>query len=126
VSLAGITDLVEGARQRLSNDAVVELLGGTPEEVPDRYARACPTLRLPLEVPQLVVHGTEDQAVPFGFGPRYAEAAGAELLALPGVEHFALIDPASPAWAAVAGRLDRWRAGYDRSVSEKPAEQRLP
>src|SRR5438477_9716037 len=113
VSLAGVCDLVEAARQRLSRGAAVELLGGGPDEVPDRYREACPTLRLPLGVRQLVVHGTEDGDVPFEFGPRYVAAARAagddcELLALPGVEHFALIDPASAAWAQVAARLDGW------------------
>jgi acetyl esterase/lipase len=111
VSLAGVCDLVEAARQRLSRGAVLELLGGGPDEVPDRYREACPTLLLPLGVRQLVVHGTEDGGVPFEFGPRYVAAARAagddcELLALPGVEHFALIDPASAAWAEVATRLD--------------------
>ena len=41
---------------------------------------------------------------------RYARAARAagdecELLELPGVDHFALIDPRSQAWASVATRL---------------------
>ena len=77
VSLAGVCDLVEAARQRLSRGAAVELLGGGPDEVPDRYREACPTLRLPLGVRQLVVHGTEDGDVPFEFGPRYVAAARA-------------------------------------------------
>ncbi len=116
VSLAGVCDLVEGYRQTLSRGAVAELLGGGPDEVPERYDAACPTRLLPLGVPQVVVHGTEDADVPFAFGPRYAAAATAAgddctLLALPGVEHFALIDPGSAAWATVATHLDRWRRG---------------
>ena len=122
VSLAGVCDLVEAAGQRLSGGAAMELLGGGPEEVPDRYREACPTLRLPLRVQQLVVHGTEDGDVPFEFGPRYVAAARAagdecELLALPGVDHFALIDPASTAWAEVAARLDDWRNGVTAPAS---------
>jgi acetyl esterase/lipase len=116
VSLAGVCDLVEAARQGLSNGAVGELLSGEPDEVAERYRQACPTRLLPLGVTQLVVHGTEDADVPFAFGPRYAAAAAAAgdectLLALPGVEHFALVDPDSTAWATVARYLDRWRAG---------------
>jgi pimeloyl-ACP methyl ester carboxylesterase len=109
VSLAGVTDLVECARLGLSRDAVREFLGGGPDEVPDRYAAACPTLLAPLAVPHLVVHGTEDADVPFAFAERYAAVAGdaCELLALPGVEHFALIAPDSAAWAAVVSRLRR-------------------
>jgi len=60
------------------------------------------------------VHGTDDADVPFALAPRYAAAAVAagdpcELLTLPGVEHFALIDPGSAAWAAVVEHLERWR-----------------
>jgi dipeptidyl aminopeptidase/acylaminoacyl peptidase len=120
VSLAGITDLVEGARRGLSDGAVRELLGGGPDEVPDRYRAACPTLRLPLRVPHLVVHGTDDDAVPYDFAGRYVAAARAagdpcELLALPGVAHFALIDPGSAAWTTVLAHLDGWArgAGYE-------------
>lgn len=114
VSLAGVCDLTEAARQGLSRGAARELLGGDPAQVPERYRLACPTRLLPSGVPQLVVHGTEDADVPYEFGPRYAAAAAAagdrcEMLTLPGVEHFALIDPASSAWAAVARRLDAWR-----------------
>jgi acetyl esterase/lipase len=114
VSLAGVCDLTEAYHRQLSDGAVVELLGGAPDQVPDRYRQACPTLLLPLGVRQLVVHGTDDADVPFALAPRYTAAATAagdpcELLALPGVEHFALIDPGSAAWATVAGHLDGWR-----------------
>jgi acetyl esterase/lipase len=46
---------------------------------------------------------------------RYAQAAAAagvedcELLELPGVDHFAVIDPRSPAWAVIAARLETLR-----------------
>jgi acetyl esterase/lipase len=107
VSLAGVCDLAEAARLRLSDGAVFGLLGGTPEEHPDRYRLACPARMLPLGVAQIAVHGTEDSAVPLAISTGYAAAAGpeCELLVLPGVDHFALIDPASDAWAAVAARL---------------------
>ncbi len=107
VSLAGVCDLTEAARLRLSNGAVLELLGGEPSTRPDLYQVACPYRLLPLGVPQLVVHGTADTHVPPELSHRYAAAAGTEceLLTLPGVDHFAVIDPASAAWAAVAGEL---------------------
>jgi len=113
VSLAGVTDLAEAARLRLSDGAVYQLLGGGPEQVPDRYAQACPTRLLPLGVPQLVVHGSADTAVPYRLGTGYAAAARAagdpvEFTGLPGVDHLELIDPASAAWSGVAGALARW------------------
>jgi acetyl esterase/lipase len=108
VALAGVCDLVAAARLGLSGDAATLLLGGGPADVPERYALACPTLLLPARGRQLIVHGTHDDNVPFELGERYAVAAGAgcEFLPLPGVDHFALIDPSSDAWVQVIRRLE--------------------
>jgi pimeloyl-ACP methyl ester carboxylesterase len=110
VALAGVCDLVEAARRRLSQDAVVELLGGGPEQAREVYRLASPAALLPLGVPQVLVHGTADASVPFDLSERYAAAARAagdacELVALEGVGHFALIDPGGAAWRATVDRL---------------------
>ena len=42
VSLAPVADLRRAAQLGLGNRAVVEFLGGTPEQVPDAYAIAEP------------------------------------------------------------------------------------
>jgi pimeloyl-ACP methyl ester carboxylesterase len=111
VSLAGVNDLVEGARQRLGDGAVAGFLGGGPDQVPERYAYACPTLRLPLAVPQLLVHGTADASVSYEFSAGYAAVARpCELVTLDGGDHFTVIDPHSAAWAATVARLQKWRA----------------
>jgi acetyl esterase/lipase len=57
VAQAGVVDLVEAARLGLSRSAAEELLGGSPAAVPERYELASPAARLPLRVPQLLVHG---------------------------------------------------------------------
>jgi acetyl esterase/lipase len=100
-SQAGVADLVAGAD--LGDGAARALLGGGPDEVPDRYAAASPAARLPLGVPQLLVHGRRDDVVPPGQSERYAEAAAAagdrvELALLPDADHFDVIDPAHEAW----------------------------
>jgi acetyl esterase/lipase len=112
VALAGVCDLVEAARRHLSQDAVVDLLGGGPRERPEAYRRASPAALLPLGVPQVLVHGTADESVPFDISERYVAAARAagdtcELIALEGVGHFALIDPASAAWRRTLERLSQ-------------------
>ncbi|MEX1358272.1 MAG: prolyl oligopeptidase family serine peptidase, partial [Gaiellaceae bacterium] len=61
---------------------------------------------LPLGVPQLLVHGEEDDAVPVAMSRDYRAAAVAagddvSLVTLPGVGHFEHLDPASEAWRAV-------------------------
>ena len=44
VGLAPVTNLRMGAAERVGNGAVVDFLGGSPEEFPDRYAVAEPNL----------------------------------------------------------------------------------
>lgn len=111
VSQAGVADLVAGAEARLSNGACAAFLDGWPSEVPDRYGLASPVARVPLGVPQLLVHGLDDDTVPVDQSRRHAAAARAagdpvELVELAGVGHMDVIDPSSPAWAAVTDRLE--------------------
>ncbi|MCW5850988.1 MAG: alpha/beta hydrolase [Anaerolineae bacterium] len=106
VSLAGVTDLRRAWELRLGSDAVAALLGGSPDDTPDRYAAASPQALLPLGVRQVIVHGTADPNVPYELGQRYYEAARAlgddvELLTLPEMGHFEVIDPYSDAWPTV-------------------------
>lgn len=119
VSLAGLLDLQEAWEQHLSNDAVVELLGGTPQEVPERYAAASPLSLLPVTTPHVLLHGDADFIVPLAIAQQYQDQATAtgspsELYVLPGIDHFDVIDPKSPAWpvllTAVQTLLDTPRA----------------
>lgn len=106
VSLAGVADLADGWRRNLSRGAVAELLGGGPDQVPDRYAVADPMRSLPLGIPQSVVHGERDDIVPLAISRDYAAAARragdtVRLRVLPDADHFDVIDARSPAWAAI-------------------------
>jgi acetyl esterase/lipase len=109
VSQAGVVDLVEAWRLGLSRRAAEELLGGTPEEVPDRYATASPAAQLPLGVPQLLVHGRRDDTVPAKMSRSYAEQArqaGDDVELVETDEgHFECLDPTSESWAAIVDRL---------------------
>jgi len=125
VGLAPIPDLAAGARRRLSNDAVVDLLGCWPSERPDIYRQTSPAALLPLGVRQVLVHGTADTSVPIDLSRRYRAAASdagdqCELIELAGVDHFALIDPATAAWRLSAGailaELHRLGAGRSRTA----------
>lgn len=110
VSLAGVCDLRSAADERIGQDAVREFMAGGPDERSDAYAIADPMGLLPSGIRVLLVHGDIDDRVPVEQSRGYARAARAagdecELLELPGVDHFALIDPRSQAWASVATRL---------------------
>ncbi len=112
VAQAGVVDLREAARLGLSRGAAVSLLGGPPGKLPRRYDLASPIERLPLGVPQLLVHGDADDAVPVELSRRYAARAAeggdrCELVELPGCGHFEHLDPASHAWQVVTAWLER-------------------
>jgi acetyl esterase/lipase len=116
VALAGVVDLARAYELGLSTNATGALLGGAPDEVPERYAAASPFALLPLSVAQLLIHGTDDDSVPFELSERYvttARTAGdpATLLPLPGAGHFELIDPLAAEWpvilSAVTALLER-------------------
>jgi acetyl esterase/lipase len=106
VALGGVCDLEAAARARIGADAVVEFLGGEPGSATAAYDAADPGRLLPLGVPQLLVHGTDDDRVPTGLARAYADRARAagddcRLLELEGVDHFDVIDPRHAAWAGI-------------------------
>src|ERR1022692_3192938 len=70
VSLAGVVDLQRAYTLHLSNDAVVEFLGGTPAEVRDHYKEADP-MNLAIRARQWLVHGAADHVGPVGFSRDY-------------------------------------------------------
>lgn len=110
VPLAGVVDLRLGWKMGLSNGVVKELLGGTPQAVPQRYAVTSPAELLPLGVPQILIHGTDDAVVPYEISRRYVESAlqkgdNARLVTLPGVGHFEMIDPESKEWPQVVAAV---------------------
>ena len=110
VALAPIADLVLAHRLGLGDGATAALLGGGPARVPDRYAYADPAQLLPARCRVIIVHGTEDRQVPIEVSRSYAAAAqkagdDTSLVELPGTEHYAVIDPRSPAWSTVLGAL---------------------
>jgi acetyl esterase/lipase len=112
VSLAGVADLVSGAIAGLGNGACRDLLGGMPDEVPERYAAASPAALLPLGAPQLLVHGERDEVVPPSQSRDYAEAARAagdeaELVELADADHFDVIDARHLAWATAVKWIER-------------------
>jgi acetyl esterase/lipase len=105
---AGVLDLTAAVAADLGAGATVGFLGGTPAELPERYAAADPVRLLPTGVPVLCVHGQADTTVPLEQSERYAAAATAagdrvDVTAVPG-DHMVVIDLAGEAW----GRTLDW------------------
>jgi acetyl esterase/lipase len=110
ISLAGVADLADAYR-RWHGGIVDDLMGGSPDEVPERYAAGDPIRLLPLEMPMLIVHGVRDETVSIEISRGYVKAARAaggevELVEIQGeTGHRTHLDPRSEAWAAVVQRL---------------------
>ena len=103
VSQAGIADLRLAADTPPSDEPTRTLLGGSPEEHPERYALASPRERLPLGLEQLLLHGERDESVSLLISESYWAAARAlgdpvELRVLPRTGHFEHIDASTEAW----------------------------
>lgn len=114
-SLAGVVDLNLANALDSGGGAVAAFLGGMPETLPEPYSLASPMSRLPLGLPQLVMHGGRDEALPVAMARDYAQAArragdDVAFVELPATGHMEFIDPASPAHAAFC----RWLSGLTR------------
>jgi acetyl esterase/lipase len=92
VALAPVSDVRESAQRTGPDGAPAQFMA------PEHFAEGSPLELLPLGVPQIVIHGTEDDGVPYAMSERYVAAAGgeAELVALKGTGHFEAIDPLAP------------------------------
>ena len=101
-ALAGITDLIEVHKLNSGNGSVEALLGGPPDRFPDRFRSASPMAQLPLFTRQLVLHGTDDSALPIELSKHYAEAAqrsgdDVKFIELANMGHMEFLSPSSKA-----------------------------
>lgn len=114
LSLAGVSDLRKMWKTDIENGVsspVEALIGGTPQDFPDRYLLSSPIELLPLNTEQILVHGDLDCDVPVELSVEYHRQAikmgnRVNLIVLPGIEHFQIIDPMSSAWNSVIESLE--------------------
>lgn len=118
VSLAGAVDLrltIDLAGTSIfahDREEVLNLMGGTPADHPDRYRAGNPGDLLPLNTPQLLIQGSEDDQIPLALPQRWAERGrqrGENVWVdiIEGADHFDVVDPQSPAWPRVLADLER-------------------
>lgn len=104
VAQAPVADLANSLE--LSRGAVIDFMGGGPEEVPEAYDVADPARRLPIRIPQLIVHGDRDDSVPLAVVEPYVGASGADFVVFDDTDHFDVIDPAHRSWSVVMESID--------------------
>jgi len=105
LALAPVADLTWLHQQQVCGNVIDKLMGGSPEQYPERYMEGSGTNRLPLPIPQTIVIGEYDE----NWGPvghMYVEQAiqkGNSPLVINANEsgHFEMIDPDSSTWPLV-------------------------
>jgi len=126
VSAAGVNDLAQSWRE-VPQGVVGVLMDGGPDERPERYALADPIAQVPLAIPVLLVHGTDDATVSVRRSRNYAAASRAsggdvELIEIPGPAgaHRAHLDPGGASWAAIVRWLAQRRNAGDGALRRPP------
>ena len=115
------------------NASVAPLLGGTPEQVPERYRQANPIELLPLRVPQQLLHGGLDSIVPPEQSQTFAarsviQGDDVDFRVIPEAGHFDLIAPWSAAWPTVERTMHcccshfEWQSSTSEDVVAEIAE----
>ena len=117
INLAGtmdMTDNIENMQARCRDTVVTNMLGGTPHEVPQRYAQGAAMGLVPLGVPQVLIWGEHEEFVPLPLAQKYLNAAtrtgdDVQIIIVPGMGHFDLASPHTDAWpvlrASIRGML---------------------
>jgi len=107
LGLAPAPDLEFLYERQTCGNAVGKLLGGSPEDYPERYEYGSVTNRIPQSTPQIAVIGKYDETWR-PVGVRYAMTASRQgapisVIDAPQAGHFELIDPDSTTWPLVLG-----------------------
>ncbi|ANI92047.1 alpha/beta hydrolase family protein [Dietzia timorensis] len=94
VSLAGPLDMIYAAQH--GDDRIVKVLGGTPEEIPDRYESVDPIQNIDPSIPVVAIHGTNDTMVSPENSMRYIDAVEeadgiGDLVMADGDDHVSLV-----------------------------------
>lgn len=104
VSLAGVLDVRAAHHAGLSDGAVAAFLGRSAPDDAELAAIDPMTAPLP-DCPVVVLHGTRDDDVPSRYSAAYAARGERIDLVLLDADHYDLIDPLTPAFAAVTDAL---------------------
>jgi len=109
IGLAAITDLAAyyTAGGGGCEQSVPQLLGGTPDQLPERYSQASP-VALPSPLPVVLLQGTIDPIVPLS---QARALSTAEVRAVAGAAHFDMIHPGTAVFAVLLQELRRLLGG---------------
>ena len=107
INLGGISDLKNYLQESAGcGKPIIRLVGGSPNEAPERYRETSPIEMLPLGVKLTLIVGAHDTIVRPEHNQAYATAAQksgdhVQLIVLDNAAHFEVIAPSSSAWPTV-------------------------
>ena len=106
LGLAAAPDLARVHASRACEGAMDVVVGGAPDEVPDRYAQTSPIEMVPLGIPQILISGAHDQPRRLEAVDAYAAVArkagdDVEFIMAEESAHFEIINPRSTTWPIV-------------------------
>ncbi len=109
LALAPLTDIASAWRRGACGEALLDVMGSSPDEVAANYRAGSPAQLLPLGARQMILVGEHDSDI-LREAQQYAEAAAkqgdrAQLLVVPEAGHFEVVSVDSSAWRMVRGAL---------------------
>lgn len=111
IGLAPAADLELTYRNETCGGAAEQLVGGTPEEFPQRYHDGSPAALVPLGLPQLIINGAHDEGwlIVSRTYQEKARTAGEEvpIIVPPEAGHFELVMPTSATFPLVRAEIER-------------------
>lgn len=115
IDLAGPFDLRENIANyhgECRDPVITQMMGGTPEQVPDHYRAASAGALLPLRVPHVLVWGEHETFMPRPHATAYVErarAAGDDVTfrVVKDAGHFEIASPHTSAWPLLLSEIRR-------------------
>lgn len=109
IGLAAISDLHKYAAGTSGCErATIQLMGGTPEQVPKRYDSASP-LSLDQDTQTLLIHGDQDRIVDIEQSKHFIKLHSKATLRILKIHgHFDLVDPRQATPDIIVEQIERW------------------
>lgn len=108
ISLAGIPDLEKGVALNICRGACEELMGGLPDEYPERYKQGSPHHLSLSGIPQIHLLGELDPIVPLDYLQTVLkhQQDPYNFDVIPGIGHFEMVMPETVSWPYIKRSLE--------------------
>jgi acetyl esterase/lipase len=109
LAMAPAVDIKFIHHTQFCGNVIDKLVGGSPEEVPQRYQDVSPVANIPLGIPHTILAGYEDGLAILGLSYFHSAIEAGDknvrLVELPSSGHFEMINPGTSSWPIVRDAL---------------------